>query len=159
MNQLTTYIIKSKLNGYVWRFKYHLNGDFKSFEILEGKLNQKQVLWLFGGENDKGEHQASKFPVVESTIKIWQTKLKENFEITIELPDLSFEALWNLYDHKVKRIEAQKQFAKLKESEVIKCFLSIPGYNKYLQIKRTSKAHLSTFINKRYFEDDWSKAV
>lgn len=157
MEQSIIYIIKSKLNGYIWRFKYHLNGSFKSFEILEGSLNGAQVLWLFGGENSKGEFQAAKFPIIEQTIKVWESKLKENFEITIEQPDLSFEALWNLYNYKIKRVESEKCFKKLKEADVIKLFLEVPKYNKYMTKKTHDKAHLSTFINKRMFEDDFSK--
>lgn len=156
--QCTTYIIKSKLNGYIWRFKYHLNGAFISFEILEGELNAKQVLWLFGGKNAKDEFQEAKFPIVEQTIKVWQKMLKENFEIIIELPDITFDALWNLYNNKVKKFESEKAFNKLKEADRLKCFLSVPGYHKYLQKKNTAPAHLSTFINQRYFEDDWTKA-
>lgn len=156
--QCTTYIIKSKLNGYIWRFKYHLNGAFISFEILEGQLTAKQVLWLFGGKNAKDEFQEAKFPILEKTIKVWEQKLKDNFEITIELPDLTFEGLWNLYGNKVKKFESEKAFNKLKEADRIKYFLATPGYLKYLQKKTTAPAHLSTFINKRYFEDDWTKA-
>ena len=157
MNQETTYIIRSKLNGYVWRFKYYLNGSFKSFEILEGQLLPNQVLWLFGGKTEK-EFKEGHFPIIESTIKVWETKLKENFEITIENPNLSFDSLWKLYDNKVKKFEAEKAFKKLKEPDVIKCFLTVREYDKYLQRKGIAKAHLSTFINQRYFEDEWHKA-
>lgn len=78
--------------------------------------------------------------------------------ITIEItPDLSFEALWNLYNYKIKRVESEKCFNKLKEADVIKLFLEVPKYNKYMTKKTHDKAHLSTFINKRMFEDDFSK--
>ncbi|NHN26781.1 hypothetical protein FIA58_013935 [Flavobacterium jejuense] len=157
MNQETTYIIRSKLNGYVWRFKYHLNGSFKSFEILEGELNASQVLWLFGGKK-QDKFQEGHFPIVESTIKVWQSKLKDNFEITIELPDISFNALWNLHDVKVKKVQAEKAYNKLKESDIIKCFLTASPYDRYVQRKGIAKCHLSTFINQRYFEDDWKNA-
>ena len=157
MDQLITYIIKSKLNGYVWRFKYHLNGNFISFEILEGQLTATQVKWLFGGKNEKDQFQEAKFPIIEATIKVWQKKLKDNFEITIETPDLNFENFWNLYNHKVKKFESEKAFNKLKEADVIKCFLALPGYEKYLQKTAIAKAHLSTFINRRYYEDEWQK--
>jgi len=76
MSLQRTYTIKSKLNGYVWLFKYSLNGDFISFEILEGKLSAKQVSWLFGGTNENNEFQEGKFPIVEDTIKVWQTTLR-----------------------------------------------------------------------------------
>ena len=149
MEQLTTYTVKSKNSDNVWIFKYDLNGFLKEFNRLEGELSEIQIRWFFVKGN---------FPYDEQLIKSWRLKLKANFEITIGESDLSFEALWNLYDHKVKRVEAEKQFSKLKEADVIKCFLSIKGYNKYLQKKGTGKAHLSTFINQRYFEDEWQKA-
>lgn len=149
MEQLVTYTIKSKNSNNIWEFKYHLNGVLYSFKALDGVLSTKQIDWLFVKAN---------FPYKEDQIKHWQKKLKANFEITVGEPDISFEALWNLYDYKVKKFEAEKAFKKLKEPDVIKCFFTIPGYNKYLQSKGVAKAHLSSFINKRYFDDDWSKA-
>lgn len=149
MQQLTTYTIKSKNSNNIWVFKYHLNGILFSYTALDGLLSESQIDWLFVKGN---------FPYREDQIKHWQKKLKANFEITVGEPDLSFESLWNLYDYKVKKFEAEKAFKKLKEPDVIKCFFTIPGYNKYLQSKGVAKAHLSSFINKRYFDDDWSKA-
>lgn len=149
MEQLTTYTIKSKNSNNIWEFKYHLNGVLYSFKALDGVLSVTQIEWLFVKAN---------FPYKEEQIKDWQKKLKANFEITVGEPQLSFETLWSLYDNKVKKFEAIKAFNKLKEPDIIRCFLSVPGYNKYLQRKGIAKAHLSSFINKRYFEDDWSKA-
>lgn len=150
MNEnFTTYTVKSKNSTTVWRFKYHLNGALNEFKVLEGIPTEKQFDWLF---------KQGKFPYYETQIKDWEKKLKDNFEILKGEPELTFEALWNLYNLKVKRIESEKAFKKLKEAEVIKCFLAVPGYDKYLQKRQTGKAHLSTFINKRYFEDDWTKA-
>jgi hypothetical protein len=148
MEQLTTYTVKSKNSDNVWIFKYTLNGILQEFKILEGLLSENQIIWFFF----KG-----KFPYKEAEIKEWIGKLKANFEITIGTPDLSFETLWNLYNYKVKRHEAEKCFNKLKEADVIKLFLQVPKYNKYMTKKTHDKAHLSTFINKRMFEDDYSK--
>lgn len=148
MEQTTNYTVKSKNSDNVWTFKYDLNGLLLEFKRLEGILSENQVQWFFFKGN---------FPYKEVQIKEWIGKLKVNFEITIGTPDLSFEALWNLYDNKVKRVECEKQFNKLKEADVIKLFLSVPKYKDYLQRKRIAQAHLSTFINQRYFEDDWSK--
>lgn len=148
MEQLVTYTIKSKNSNNIWEFKYHLNGVLYSFKALDGVLSTKQIDWLFVKAN---------FPYKEDQIKHWQKKLKANFEITVGEPDLSFESFWNLYDYKVKKFEAEKAFKKLKEPDIIKCFLTVPGYNKYLQSKGVAKAHLSSFINKRYFEDEWQK--
>ena len=150
--QLTTYRAKGKEIGLVFLFKYDLNGNLKLFEIAEGELNANQMKWLFASAN---------FPADESIMRsIWMKDKKylKVFEIEKSVANLSFEALWNLYDNKVKKFESEKSFKKLKEADIIKCFLAVPGYNKYLQRKGVAKAHLSTFINQRYFEDDWSKA-
>lgn len=151
MEILTTYRAKGKDIGLEFLFKYDLNGNLKIFEVSEGQLNADQMKWLFASSN---------FPACESIIgSVWmvEKRYKDKFEIEKATPNLSFEVLWNLYDYKVKRFDAEKSFGKLKEHEVIKCFTAIPGYNKYLQRKQIAKAHLSTFINRRYFEDDYNK--
>lgn len=148
MEQTTNYTVKSKNSDNVWTFKYDLNGLLLEFKRLEGILSDNQVQWFFFKGN---------FPYKEVQIKEWIGKLKVNFEITIGTPDLSFEALWNLYNYKIKRHESEKCFNKLKEADIIKLFLEVPKYNKYMTKKTHDKAHLSTFINKRMFEDDFSK--
>lgn len=171
MEQFTTYRAKGKEIGLVFLFKYDLKGNLKLFEIAEGELNQNQIKWLFTGYlPQEATYQDVKellsklqtnFPADESIMRsIWMKDKKylKVFEIEKSVANLSFEALWNLYDNKVKKFECEKSFKKLKEADIIKCFLSVPGYNKYLQRKGVAKAHLSTFINQRYFEDDWSKA-
>lgn len=150
MELLTTYRAKGKTIGLEFLFKYDLNGNLKVFEIVDGELNDEQMAWLF----------SANFPATEEIIKnkwIKLDKYKKVFEISTSPAVINFEALWNLYDYKVKRFDAEKAFKKLKEHEVIKCFTSIPGYNKYLRNKQIAKAHLSTFINRRYFEDDFNK--
>lgn len=150
MELLTTYRAKGKTIGLEFLFKYDLNGNLKVFEIVDGELNDEQMGWLF----------STNFPATEEIIKTKWIKLdkyKKVFEISTSPAVINFEALWNLYDYKVKRFDAEKAFKKLKEHEVIKCFTSIPGYNKYLRNKQIAKAHLSTFINRRYFEDDFNK--
>ena len=51
MQQLTTYTAKSRLNGFVMVFRYHLEGNLQSFEILEGTLLKKQIDWFFSSGN------------------------------------------------------------------------------------------------------------
>ena len=148
MEQLVTYTIKSKNSNNIWEFKYHLNGVLYSFKALDGVLSTKQIDWLFVKAN---------FPYKEDQIKHWQKKLKANFEITVGEPDLSFEALWKLYDHKIKRVESEKAFNKLKPADVLRCFQTVKHYDKYVNKSKVNKAHLSTFINQRYFEDEWQK--
>lgn len=150
-----TYTIKSKLNGYVWLFKYTLNGDFVSFEILEGKLTPKQVKWLFGGKDENENVQEAKFPIVESTIKVWQQKLKDNFEITIGEPDVTFENLLKLYPHNAlsKKKIASERFEKLTKAERIKLFLKIPEFIKLKTQENTKFPYLEVFINQRWWDN------
>jgi hypothetical protein len=140
-----TYTVKMG-NGDIWQFKYNLKGVLIFFNVMEGDLSEKQEQFLY---------LDGKFPWKEAQIKKW-TKLYKKTIVEVGDRDISFNALWNLYDNKVKKFEAEKSFKKLKEADIIKSFISIPGYNKYLQRKGFAKAHLSTFINQRYFEDDWS---
>lgn len=149
MEQLTTYRAKGKDLGLIFLFKYDLNGNLKVFIIEEGELNAQQMKWLFSGAN---------FPANESIMKsIWmkEEKYLKVFIVEISPADLSFEALWLLYDHKVAKQDAQKSFSKLKQGDVIKCFIEVPYYLQYLkQNPGIGKLHLATYINKRRFDDE-----
>lgn len=146
---VTTYTVKSKNYPDIWVFKYHLNGVLASFEVLEGTLNERQVRWLFDYRH---------FPYQEHMISAWE-KMITNFEIHKDLPDLTFEAFWEAYDQKVKKVMAEKAWEKMTPADRIKAFIGIKGYNNYLQRKNgIQKAHASTYLNQRYFEDEWHKA-
>lgn len=150
MEQLITYTVKSKEKPLLFLFKYDLNGNLKVFEILEGELTPAQQSWLF-----------AHFPTNEVLMKtVWQKDkaYTTKFEIIKAAPVLDFENFWNIYNNKVSKADSEKQYNKLKDADKIKCFLSIKGYDKYLAKTGVAKAHLSTFINKRYFEDEWHKA-
>lgn len=152
METYNTYRAKGKEIGLVFLFRYDLNGNLKSFEVVEGTLNAEQMKWLFSGSN---------FPASESIMRsVWMKDIKylKVFEIHKSAADVSFESLWNQYDMKVKRIASEKAFNKLSEADKIKCFITLQGYDQYVTRKRIAKAHLCTFINQKYFEDDWSRA-
>lgn len=143
-----TYTVKIE-KGDIWQFKYNLNEYLIAFNVLEGEISEAHSDWLF---------KKGKFPYLEEQIKEWQKKLKQ---LTIEVlePDISFEALWNLYGNKVSRFDAQKAFKKLSQADQIKCFMAVPGYKKYVFKKGIGTAHLATFINRQYYNDDWLKAA
>lgn len=152
MEQLTTYRAKGKEIGIVLLFKYDLNGHLKAFEVSEGQLNHVQMRWLFADAN---------FPAQESLMtSLWMKdpRYLKIFEIDRSAANLSFEALWNLYDHKIKRHESELKFKKLKETDVIRCFKAVPDYKKYIARRGVAQTNLATFIHQRYFEDDWGKA-
>lgn len=99
--QLTTYRAKGKDIGLEFLFKYDLNGNLKAFEVAEGELNAKQMKWLFAMGN---------FPACESIIKsVWMlTKdYKDKFDITVAPAVLTFDSVWELFGHKIKRFEAE----------------------------------------------------
>lgn len=152
MQQLTTYRVKHKLNGLVFLFKFDLIGNLKLFEISEGELSDEQMNWLY----------SAKFPRRESFMEKWKTDpaYVKQFDVELSPADISFEALWQLYDYKLSRADSEKQFKKLKPAEVIKCFVEIPFYLDNLKKNPgIGKLYLSTYISKRRFEDERPQAT
>jgi hypothetical protein len=148
MEQLTTYRAKGKEIGLVFLFKYDLEGNFKAFEIETGELDEKQKGWLF----------SKNFPSDENMMKsIWMKdeKYTKVFVVEISPADLSFEALFTLFGHKVGKVDAIKSFNKLKKGDIIKCFIEVPHYLEYLKKNPgIAQLYLATYINKRRFEDE-----
>jgi len=128
MQQVTTYRANGKTSGLVFLFKYDLNGNLKAFEIIEGTLDDVQMSWLYSGH----------FPATELIMQQNWCKLekyKSKFQIDKSLPDLSFDALWELYGYKFSKLDAEKAFKKMQknEADVIKCFIAVPKYLKHLR--------------------------
>jgi len=141
----TTYIAKSKNTSAELTFKYDLNGHFVSFSVNE-TLNEEQTKWLF---------QTDVFPYSENRMSEWRKKYAESFTVKQYKTDFSFDNLWNIYNHKLAKQDAQKAFNKLTEDDKIKCFIGVFPYDKYLAKSKTAKAHLSRYINGRYFENEY----
>lgn len=148
MEQLTTYRAKGKTIGLVFLFKYDLNGNLKLFEISEGELTEIQQQWLFNQEH---------FPSNETKMKFWQKNksFTKIFEVELSPADLSFEALWNLYGYKESRKDAEKFFSKLKEADIIKCFIQVPKYKKKIALSGIAQALLGTWLNKQRYNDEY----
>jgi hypothetical protein len=151
MEQLTIYRAKGKVIEIVLLFKYDLNGNLKLFEISDGQMRQDQLVWLF-----------SRFPVSENDMKtLWMKheKYTKVFSIEISPADLSFESGWQQYNHKMAKQDAEKSFKKMSEAEKIKFFLSLPPYERYLKTSGIAKCHMATYINKKYFDNEYPEAV
>lgn len=143
----TTYTVKGKNSDVFWEFKYDLNGDLKQFKLLEGTLSTKQAKWLFGSDN---------FPFIESVMRsVWMPELKQNFEIIKGSPDLSFDSFWKLYNQKVKKVMAEKAWKRLSKTDRLEAIKGIKAYDGYLKRKGIAKAHPSTYLNQRYWEDNY----
>lgn len=148
MSQLKSYTVKSKNSENVFVFKYHLNGTLAMFEVLDGILSPEQIIWFF---------QKGNFPHLEQQITHWQKTLRSHFDISIGEPDLSFDAAWEKFDYKVNRKKAETAFAKMKPANIIRLFLSIDPYKKYLSRSGVAQAHLATFINQERYNDEFHK--
>lgn len=142
----TVYKVKGKNIGLEFIFKYSLNGVLTAFEKNEG-LTDKQRLWLY----------SAIFPETEALMKLWISDpgMRKKFEVFKAPADLSFENLWNLYDNKVKKVFAEKAYSKLNEAQRIKCFIHIPKYKERIVRTREAQAHLGTYLNQKYYEDEY----
>lgn len=155
MEQLTVYRVQGKTIGLVFLFKYDLNGFIRTWDVCEGELNQQQSFWLFAVSEGQ---TIARFPWNENEFKVrWlnNATITEKFDISIRPAIITFEALWELYDYKISKKEAMTAFKKLKEAEIIQCFIEVPYYLQYLKLNPgIGKLHLATYINKRRFEDE-----
>lgn len=141
---LNEYHVKGKESGLEFIFKYDLNGFLKEFKKNQ-PLDEKQRLWLY----------SDVFPETESLMKLWMQRLKNKFVVTKVPADVSFDNLWLLYNYKVSKADAVKAFNKLNEADKIKCFIGIKAYEDHLAKTKTAKAHLSRYINGKYFENEY----
>ncbi len=139
----TSYTVKLENND-VWVFKYNLKGLLVGYEVLDGELSDKQFEWLF---------PQGKLPIKESIIDEWRKK--KNLKIVLDEPDISFENLWKQYGYTKSKQDSEKAYSKLNKGEKIKCFLALKDYEKDLAKSGTAKAHLSTWINKKRFNDEY----
>lgn len=145
-----TYLLIGKTLGITMQFKYDLNGLLVSFKVLEGELNDKQQEWLF----------CHRFPYQEKKMDVMKTV--EWFEVTEIEPDLSFNVFWDTYNFKLgKRPMAENSWNKLSTGEKIAALSGIKPYDNYLARKNghISKAYASTYLNQRYWENNYKSAA
>lgn len=143
---LTTYTVKGRNFPSVWIFKYDLEGNLKEWKLEEGVLSEKQRAWLF---------HPSRFPYLENAIKTHFMSIR-NLEVTVGVPDLSFEYFWKLYENKKgKKLMAERSWNKLSKSDRINALAGIKHYNNSLRRSGgIAKAYPATYINQRYWEND-----
>ena len=147
---LTVYRAVGKTSGLIFLFKYDLNGILRAFQIEEGEMNDEQLKWLY----------SQNFPARENLMKSNWMKLKkyrDKFNVERSPADLTFDTLWENYNHKMKKAESLKKFNKLKEDDLIACFVQVPKYIKSCQRRNVSMTNLATFIHQKYYLDDWDQ--
>jgi len=141
----TTYTVKAKNAPDLWVFKYHLNGIIKSVEFLNCELSEKQRNWLYRKGN---------FPDREEMIKDWQKNLKANFEIIVNMPELSFDDFWKLYPYNKlsNKKTAKERFDKLKPDERIKLFMETPNFIKLKKQENQFFPYCEVYIRGRWWD-------
>lgn len=142
---LTIYTVKGRNFPNVWEFKYDLQGYLMEWKILSGTLTEAQTQWLF---------HPIRFPYKEQTIQKWKTI--KNIDVIVGKPNLSFDTFYNLYKHKVGKLEAQRAWNKLNKSDQLKAIKQIKAYEGFLHRKRIEKVHPATYLNKRRFDDEFN---
>lgn len=142
---VTIYTVKVRKQSIVWEFHYDLEGFLTNFKIIQGRLNEKQKVWLF--------HPA-RFPYTENSINSW--KAVKTFELIKGQPNLDFTTFYNLYRYKVGKLEAQRAWKKLNKADQLKAIKQIKAYEGFLHRKRIEKVHPATYLNKRRFDDEFN---
>lgn len=144
--QLTTYTVKSRSDGFVMVFKYHLSGELYSFELLEGALREEQKKWLY---------EAGNFPHSQHLLEGWTKTLKKHFEITVGLPQLTFEAFWGAYGLKTRKKETEASWNRLSEADRFKALEGIRRYNNHLRLNTwKNKLDPIRYLKQRRWEDE-----
>jgi len=140
----TTYTVIGTTFTGTMIFKYDLEGFLTHFELVDAQLNEVQRNWLY----------TQKFPYKAERLKHFYAI--NNFTVTKGLPDVSFEAFYNLYAYKVKRTRAEGLWAKLNQTEKINCLASIKPYNNWLRRQNgIAKQQPDTYISQKRWLDDF----
>lgn len=77
------------------------------------------------------------------------TVIEEGYKVT-------FDIMWNRYDHKVNRIRAEKEWNKLSEADQVNAFARYPLYDRHLKLNAwKTKAGLDRYLKDRFWESEW----
>lgn len=142
---VTTYTVKGRNTNTLWEFQYNLNGVLIQFKIFNDEvMSDKQLAWFL-----------SKFPYLEKTILHWKEKVP-NIEVIVGEPIIDFATFWNLYNYKVGKIKAEKEWKKLPKPDQIKAIAQIKAYNGFLRRKQIAKVYPERYLKHRRFEDQFN---
>jgi hypothetical protein len=69
---------------------------------------------------------------------------------------VTFEQFWNLYEHKVHRPRAEKQWNKLSEADHVNAYFKYAIYKRHLALNQwKSKAEPERYLKDRFWESEW----
>ncbi len=143
MEEYTTYEVTFIATKDKWIFQYR-----KSDGILHCFLNLK-------GSGFSNLLRKQTFPENVTMIEAW-SKFKKIVTIELKLDDYKFNTLWDKYNLKQKREQAEKAFNSLDFVDKIKCFSKLASYDAYLARTKINKALLVTWINQKRYNDEYN---
>jgi hypothetical protein len=79
-----------------------------------------------------------------------------NFTVTKGMPDVSFEAFYNLFGNKVKRTRSESLWNKLTQTEKLNAIASVKPYKNWLGRQRgIAQQQPDTYISQKRWLDDF----
>ena len=141
--------IKTKQSGTMNNLlSYNENGDLIAAELrnVSRSMTADQRRWLWG----IFPKHVSELPVLK------QGKNASLYKITELTDDLSFDSVWDLYDHKSgSRKRAEALWEKLNDNTRAMCVKKIREYNFYLANTGQKKAHLDTWLRTERWQSEY----
>ncbi len=138
------YILTS--NGFIGQVTFWFNDmELLVYYHNDANITEKQHIWLL-----------KNIPRELIELETLRETIKGNLD---EVPeDISFEAFWEAYGKKVKRVRALGIYKKMTDAQRLQAIAAIKPYDRFLQ--RTtwrSKADPDTYLRGGYYETDWNK--
>jgi hypothetical protein len=146
MDSFKNYTVKSKDTKLIWVFKYHLEGELSSFEILNGTFDEKQSNWLFIG---------GRFPFTETIMKKFIESFSKYFTFEVNLPEITFDFFYSNYGKKRTRAEALKYWNKnMKPDQHILAVMGMRTYRNICKLDNKSAVDPIRYLrNERYLDE------
>jgi hypothetical protein len=137
------YIIETPRFGGHIIITYADNGILCAFEQHTDISNTAQLMELM-----------SKVPITERSARHLLTNSK--VKITQVPTDLSFEAFWNKYDHKVSsKKKCEKIWNAMSEADRLLAMIKLTRYNLWQSQQPTAKPYAETWLHQRRFENEY----
>lgn len=118
-------------------FDYNNEGYLLNYTLTPGRFEQVHFDFLF-----------KRFPKNLVMMKAWMEEKFPNVTFKIIEEDLSFDAFYNKYAHKVsKRSVAEKVWKNMPDTERAKAIAFIPIYQQHLLKTNVNKKYPETYLN------------
>ena len=146
-SNLKTYTVTHRATKKVWVFKYNIHGDLRSFEPLDGRINDELAMYMFGG---------MKFPYNEDRMGLFKKHLKKQFEIDVNELEYDFDLFWNEYAHKTRNKETKDYWKKMSVEDRVKAVKGVRKYKNFLRLNSwRSPVDPIRYLKREMFNDEF----